>query len=52
MKTRFISPSNVPLVRFKAVNLGLTSKALSEINPAINSSIVNLFGKQFNQVGC
>jgi hypothetical protein len=52
MKTGFISPSNAPSDRFKAVNLGLPLKALSEINPAINSSIVNLFVKKLNQVGC
>jgi hypothetical protein len=48
MKTRFISPRNAPSVRFTAVNLGLTRKALLEINPAINSAI----GKKLNQVGC
>ena len=51
MKNRFISPSKVQLVRFKAVNSGLNIKALPEINPAIRSLTLILSSKRLNQAG-
>jgi hypothetical protein len=51
MKNRFISPSEAQLLRFKAVNSGLNSNALSEIHPAIRSLTIMLSNKQLNQAG-
>lgn len=51
MKNRFIFPSVAELVSFKAVNIGRTLKAQSEINPAVHSFTILLSSKQFNQAG-
>jgi hypothetical protein len=51
MKNRFIFHSVAQLVSFKAVKIGKTLKAQSEINPAVHSFTFMLSSKKFNQAG-
>jgi hypothetical protein len=52
MEKRFISPITARLVRFQAVNLSATIKAVSEINPPVLSSTIILSSKRLRQGGC